>query len=195
MSAKWLNGLAPAPSVVSEWTTVRLGADATNSTTTAIDVTGLGVQLTPGQWEVEGRILVQTITATTGAQVGLAWPTGATGAFKAEVPSSATASVIVHGKASGERAAGTGLAVVSTSYLTLLHGLFTVTSTLASPGLRVQLTSEVAASQVSIMAGSFIRYRQVDAPTGQANRILQVTQAQYTALAPPDPATLYVVVG
>jgi len=193
---KALSAVIAPPAQVSDWTYLISPSDTTSVVTTATDITGLGVMLTPGTYEVEGMVMVQTATATTGPQVGMAWPANCTGAFRVDVPSSATANVTVNGVATGGKAAGTGLATANASYLAIIKGLFVVTTTLASPGLRPQLYAELAATgTVTAKAGSVLKYRRVDAAVGQANRIQQITAAAYAALVTKDASTLYVIVG
>lgn len=137
-----------------------LAADLVNSTVTAADVTGLGFTPAIGTWLVEGFLAVTSAAATTGAQVGLAVPaTAALLAYKVETPLTATTDVIVTSAVSGTlNAATSGLTVAN---LILLTALVRYTSAPAAGLVVPRLASEVAASAVTVKAGSVLRFKKV----------------------------------
>lgn len=144
-------------------TLLTLASDQTSTSVTAADVTGLQTgALAAGLYEVEGVLLVQSAATTTGVQIGLAWGAASAGAFKVSVPISATADVLAHITAGGQKALGTAVAAVATSYPVTIKGTLRVPAGgLASPGLRPTVNSEVASSQVTVKADSWLRYRKI----------------------------------
>lgn len=146
------------------WTYVFLASDFTNSTTTPTNVTGLA--FTPAadtRYEIEGRFFVRAAATTTGAQIGVVWPTGIAEPSAAHLgsPSSATA-LTLRNVARGQttQVAATGVPSTTLEALGLLTAILT---TGASPSgtFRITLDSEVAASEARMVAGSFIRYREI----------------------------------
>lgn len=143
------------------WTTFRKTANQTNSTTTLADCTDLDTGVLPaGLYVLEAYLLVQTAATTTGIQIGLAYPAQAVGAFNVDVPNSATAAVLVKGRLTDQKAAGTGIGVANAGYLARITGLFRVTGTMAS-GIKVRFNSEIATSNAIIMADSILRVKKV----------------------------------
>ena len=146
------------------WTYTFLTANHTNSTTTPSDVPGLA--FTPEaskRYEVEGRFFVTAAATTTGAQIGVRWPTGivAPSAVTLAVPSSATATTFRYAVRGGNAVAlATGTPSQTLEAMGLLTGILT---TGASPSgtFKIQLDSEVAASEARVLAGSFLRYREI----------------------------------
>ncbi len=144
------------------WTYLKLAADFSISTTAIGDI-GLG--FTPAantRYEVEGRLLLRTAATTTGAQPGIAWPTGCNdGVGEISVSTSTTAQVLAFGNINAAiKALGTALPNTTQSWPAYLAATF---ETGASPSgdFRIQLGSEVAASAVTAKAGSWIKYRVV----------------------------------
>lgn len=145
------------------WTNVILGADFTISTTANNNVTGLAFTPTASKrYLVEGVLLMRTATATTGPRPGIAWPTGLDdGASYIFAPSSNTASVQRwQGAKTTQNAASTGLPTTVDSYLADVRAYF-ITGASPSGAFQITLASETAAVNVTIKAGSFIRYREV----------------------------------
>jgi len=146
------------------WTYAFLASDHTNTTTTPTDVPGLA--FTPAankRYEVEGRFFVRAAATTTGAQIGVVWPTGIVAPSAAHLgsPSSATALTLAN-VTRGTTGAANATGVPSTT-LEALGLLTAVLTTGASPSgtFKIRLDSEVAASEARMLAGSFIRYREI----------------------------------
>lgn len=146
------------------WTYVFLASDHTNTTTTPTDVPDLA--FTPAaskRYEVEGRFFVRAAATTTGAQIGVVWPTGIVEPSAAHLgsPSSATALTLANATRGTTLAAqGTGVPSATLEALGLLTAILT---TGASPSgtFKIQLDSEVAGSEARMVAGSFLRYREI----------------------------------
>ena len=143
------------------WTYVRLVSDFPTSSATAVDVTGMS--LTPAvnlRYEIEGSFLLRTATTTVGPRLGCAWPTGMTdGVARLDVTSAAGTRVMQNGNVNAAVLGPVGgLPNTTQSWpagilVTLLAG--------ASPGstFRIQLATETAATNVTMKAGSFFRWR------------------------------------
>lgn len=144
------------------WTYVVLGSDFTISTTANNVVTGLAFAPSANaQYHIEGYYLLRTATATTGARPGIAWPGGyADGASYTQAPNSATALAMQNGNpvTGTANAASTGLPVINRSYAGQMQAILIMG---ASPtgNFQVTLASETGAVNVTMKAGSFIRYR------------------------------------
>lgn len=144
------------------WIYVKLASDHTNSTTTATDVPGLSFTPEPNkQYEIEGRFFVRSVATTTGAQIGVVWPTGIIAPSAAHLgsPSSATALTLAN-VTRGTTGSANATGVPSTT-LEAMGKLEAVLTTGGSPSgaFKIRLDSEVAASETRMLAGSFIRYR------------------------------------
>lgn len=144
------------------WTYVVLGSDFTISTTSNNNVTGLSFAPSANErYHIEGYYLLQTATATTGARPGIAWPGGSTdsGAYT-QAPNSLTAVAMQHGTAAAgtANAASTGLPVVNRSYAGQMQAILLMGGS-PSGNFQITLASETAAVNVTMKAGSFIRYR------------------------------------
>jgi hypothetical protein len=147
------------------WTYVSLGSDFTHSTTLPVDVTGLSFSAEPSKkYEIEGRFLVRSAAVSTGVQVGLAWPSNtdtSKSACHIASPSSASA-IFIRNLAGGVDDAAQSLGAVSTtaaSLAWLTAVLFTTSG--SADAFQIRVESEIGASQVRIIAGSFIRYREI----------------------------------
>lgn len=144
------------------WTYVRLSSDFTISTTANNTVTGLAfAPAATTNYEIEGRFLLQTATATAGARPGVAWPTGySDGAAVTSAPNSLTAMALQFGTpaAGTANAASTGLPVVNRSYLGQMSAVLIMGGS-PSGNFQITLASETGAVNVTMKAGSFIRYR------------------------------------
>lgn len=144
------------------WTYVRLASDFSISTTANNNVTGLA--FTPAaskNYHIEGFFLLETSVTSTGARPGIAWPTGyANGAAMMTAPNSATAFATQFNVAgTTANAASTGLPIITKSYLGRMEGILVMGGS-PSGDLQITLASEIAASSVTMKAGSFIRYRE-----------------------------------
>lgn len=153
----------PAGGGSDPWTYVKLSSDFVTSSATAVDVTGLN--FTPSastQYEFEAVLLLRTATATVGPRPGLAWPTGMTdGVADIIMPTSATAQVLVFGNNNAALLAAVGgLPNTTQSYPSRIRG--TVLAGASPSGtVRVQMASETGGTNVTVKAGSFIRYRSI----------------------------------
>ena len=146
------------------WTYVFLASDFTNSTTTPTNVPGLA--FTPAadtRYEIEGRFFVRAAATTTGAQIGVVWPTGIVAPSAANLgsPQSSTAMRLAN-PTRGTTLSANSTGVPSTT-LEAMGYLNAVLTTGGSPSgtFRIRLDSEVAASEARMVAGSFIRYREI----------------------------------
>lgn len=145
------------------WTYVSLGSDFTTSSASNTNVTGLA--FTPAAsttYEIHGKFLLRTATATVGPRPGVSWPTGySDGSAWWTAPTSNTAFVSrLQPPTSTQNAAGTGLPTTTDSYLATLDGLLIMGGS-PSGTFQVTLTTETAATNVTMRAGSFLRYRTV----------------------------------
>lgn len=149
--------------IADDWHVLRKTANQDNNTTTIVDITDLdtGTGLATGLYVYEAYIYFQSAATTTGLQLNLSFPAAeVSGSFNVEVPISATAGVFIKGKATGDKALGTGVAVINTTYLARITGLLRVTAAMSS-GIRPRYNSEIAASNVKIMADSVVMYKKV----------------------------------
>lgn len=144
------------------WTNVILGSDETNSTT-ANTVTSLA--FTPAAnktYAVEVNLLLRTATATVGPRPGFSFPTGLTdsGAWM-QVPNSATASAQRWwGTTTAANAASTGVPDTTSSWMAIGGALLIVGGS-PSGDFAVTLATETAATNVTLKAGSYLRYREI----------------------------------
>lgn len=155
-----------AAAAAADWTTVVLGT--TYSTTSAGNTVVTGLAFTPAinkTYAIEGFFLLTTTLATVGARPGVqSWPTnlGTGSAARTEVPNSATASAQsnIPGGTAG-LALSTGLpATGGNGYLALLDAVMRTTGT-SSGDFQIGLGSETSGTSVSMLAGSYIRYREI----------------------------------
>lgn len=149
------------PSYDDPWTYVKLGSDFTNSTTTYNAVTGLA--FTPAantDYEINGILLLRSAATTTGPRPGVTWPTNVDdAALEISSPSSGTAMIYAYGNAlAAVNAASTGILATTGSYPGLVTGVLRAGASV-SGDFQITLASEVGSSQVTMKAGSFIRYR------------------------------------
>jgi hypothetical protein len=156
--------------IADHWTYVKLTSDHINSTTTP---TLSDLKFTPAagkQYEFWGIVLLRSAASTTGVRVGFQFPApGASppasdgGGGFVEGPGSTTASSFEQ----HVRPTGTNLASAATShpggtnyYPGTVYGTV-ITGVTSSGDFGITLESEIAASEVRIGAGSFIRYREI----------------------------------
>lgn len=143
------------------WTYVVLGSDFTTSSATAVNVTGL--EFTPAantRYEAYGQLWLRTVTNTVGARPGLAWPTGLTdGVVSFWTASSATAQVIANGNINAAvLCANTGHPNTTQSWPATFEASF-LSGASPSGNFRLQLATETAATNVTMRAGSWLKYR------------------------------------
>lgn len=146
------------------WTYTFLTADHTNTTTTPTDVPGLA--FTPSankRYEVEGRFFVRAAATTTGAQIGVVWPTGIVAPSAAHLGSPSSAAALTLGNVTRGTTGGANATGVPSTTLEALGLLTAILTTGASPSgtFRVRLDSEVAGSEARMLAGSFLRHREI----------------------------------
>lgn len=143
------------------WTYVVLGSDFVTSSSSAVDVTGLAFAPAANQrYEIHARFLLRTATATVVPRVGVAWPTGMTDGTAAMIRAdSATSQTFTAGNINASMLQAVGaLANNTQSWPSTLDAVLIAGS---SPGatFKIQLASETAATNVTIKAGSYLRYR------------------------------------
>ena len=141
---------------------MRLDSDFVTSSATAVDITGLAI--TPAankRYEIYAVLFTRTATATVGPRPGLAWPSGLTdGVASIRQTSSATANLIVNGNIAGALLIAVGgLPLTTSSYPAIVEGAL-IAGASPSGNLRLQIASETAGTNVTVKAGSFIRYRE-----------------------------------
>lgn len=140
-----------------------LAADFTTSSATAVDVTGISfTPIANAKYEFESKMMVRTATALTGPRPGIAWSTGLSdGVATIWVTSSASAQVMANGNITAAVLAPVGgLPTTTGSFPAFIEGL-AVAGASPSGTIRLQLASETAGTNVTIKAGSFLRWRQV----------------------------------
>lgn len=145
------------------WTYVKLASDFVTSSSTAVGVTGLA--FTPEankSYQFDGTLFLRTATTTVGPRPGLAWPTGAVdGVARIDTPSSATARLLTNGNINAALLAAVGgLPNTTQSYPGRIEGTL-IMGAAPSGAVRVQLASETAGTNVTMKAGSWLRYREI----------------------------------
>ena len=145
------------------WTYVKLASDFVTSSSAAVNVTGLA--FTPQankSYQFDGILYLRTATATVGPRPGLAWPTGATdGVASIDTTSSATARLLTNGNINAALLAAVGgLPNTTQSYPGRIEGTL-IMGAAPSGTVRVQLASETAGTDVTMKAGSWLRYREI----------------------------------
>lgn len=151
------------PGGADPWAYIKLANDFTTNSASAVDVTGMAfTPVANTDYEFEAHLMCRTATATVGPRAGLAWPTGGSdGAASIYTPSSGTAETMVHGNINAALLAAVGgLPNTTLSYGAKVLGIFRAG---ASPSgtVRLQLASETAGTNVTIKAGSFLKYRTI----------------------------------
>jgi hypothetical protein len=147
------------------WTVRKLPSDFSISTTAVGDVTQGGTLLgftpvanTDYMWEAV--LYLRTATATVNPRVGFAWATGLTdGVCTIEEAQSATAQILAMGNINAALLAAVGgIPNTTQSWPCLVYGVLRAGAT-PSGNARVQLASETGGTNVTVKAGSYIRYR------------------------------------
>lgn len=152
----------PGPAGSDGWTYVKLAADFTTSSATAVDA---GLAFTPSantSYEFKAILLTRTATTTVGPRPGLAWATGLTdGVAHIRQESSATAFVSALGNINASVLAPVGgVPSNSQSFPAIIEGMV-IAGASPSGTVKVQLASETAGTNVTIKAGSFLKYRAI----------------------------------
>jgi hypothetical protein len=151
-SARWVPGDA--------WISAVLSSNVTSTSVTAANIAGF--TFTPAankSYLFEAKILAQTVITTTGIRIGYAAMTGdITCAARLMVPSSSTGMIFANmtGKTAQLGVVGTG--IVTAQFVTI-EGVL-VAGAAPTSAFHVTLASEVAASTVTVLAGSSFRYRE-----------------------------------
>lgn len=155
--------LPPSEGGADPWTYLRLTSDFPTTSNTAVNITGLA--FTPAantRYEFEASLLLRTATATVGPRPGIAWPTGGTdGVGQVRCTSAAGTEVLQNGNIAASILGPVGgLPNTTASWPAWAWGVFLAG---ASPSgtVRLQIASETNGTQVTVKAGSFLRYRTI----------------------------------
>jgi len=149
----------------SGWTYLRVAADWNTTSTTPVDVTGLGFTPVPGgEYEIEGKMLLRSAATTTGPRLGLVVPASLDHGFRISEPATTASSTDLHASSATTAPQNTAAAWPSTgvSYMAEIDGIFRATTATAQNPIKVTLASEILLSQVTIRTGSFLRYRKIN---------------------------------
>ena len=146
------------------WTYVRLASDVSNSTTTSANITGLG--FTPevdATYIVEGTLMLRSAAATTAPQPGIVWPTNVgDGVYYTQQAASANSTLPRYGNTSATFNSGAiDIGDATGSWPHKLEVTF-LTGPTTTGDFQLTIRSEVAASNVTVRAGSWIRYRRIE---------------------------------
>lgn len=145
------------------WTYLRVASDVSNSTTTPANITGLGfTPATDAQYIVEGMLMLRSAAATTAPQPGIVWPTNVgDGVYWTQQASASNSTTPRYGNTSATFNSGaTDIADATGSWPIRLDVTF-LTGGTTSGDFQMTIRSEVAASAVTVKAGSWIRYRRL----------------------------------
>lgn len=144
------------------WTYVKLASDLTTTSATAVDSALAFTPAANKEYIVEGMLMVRTATTTVAPRPSIIWPTGLNdGVGFMQASSSAQATVPRYGNpaltvevATGDLADTTGSWPVKVE-ATLMSG--------ATPSgdFKIGLKAETAGTNVTLRAGSWIRYREI----------------------------------
>lgn len=144
------------------WTYLVLASDFVTSSATAVAITGLAFTPDPNtRYEFEAVLLTRTATAAVGPRPGIAWPTPTQvdGVGFIQQTSAAGTNVLQNGNiAAAVLAPAGGLPDTTNSWPAFIRGAF-VTGGTVTVGLRLQIASETAGTNVTVKAGSFLKYR------------------------------------
>lgn len=144
------------------WTYIKLAVDFTTGSATAVDVTGLAFTPVANlSYEFEAMLLLRTTLGTVNPRVGLAWSTGLTdgGAQINEAQSAAGALTFASGNPNAALLVAVGgLPNTTQSWPATVKGML-IAGASPSGTTRIQLASETAATNVTIKAGSYLKYR------------------------------------
>ena len=144
----WID-LVPEPRL----STVRLAADVTNNTTTLANVTGLALALAANStYQIDGRVMFQTATTTTGIRLTQTVPSGATVVAQWNTPTSLTASTLANQRAAD--AGATTTAIDTANANTLATTSILVITAATAGNLQIRFASEVSGSNAVAKAGS-----------------------------------------
>ncbi|MDQ1326706.1 MAG: hypothetical protein QG564_1842 [Campylobacterota bacterium] len=152
---KWINTVNTTSG--DPWTYIKLTADQANTTTTFADIVGLTFAETSGvTYEIEGVLLFSTAASTTGIKLTSSFAAGSNSNYL-RIPTTATAELQRFWTASDS-------AVTATTGYTAGANMIDFKALLipsANGTFQLKFASEVAASAVNILTGSFIKFREV----------------------------------
>ncbi len=144
----WID-LVPEPRL----STMRLAADVTNNTTTLANVTGLALALAANStYQIDGRVMFQTATTTTGIRLTQTVPSGATVVAQWNTPTSLTASTLANQRAAD--AGATTTAIDTANANTLATTSILVITAATAGNLQIRFASEVSGSKAVVKAGN-----------------------------------------
>ena len=144
----WID-LVPEPRL----STMRLAADVTNNTTTLANVTGLALALAANStYQIDGRVMFQTATTTTGIRLTQTVPSGATVVAQWNTPTSLTASTLANQRAADAGATTTAIDTANANTLAITSILVITAATAGN--LQIRFASEVSGSKAVVKAGS-----------------------------------------
>ena len=143
------------------WTYVKLASDFSTGSATAVDVTGLS--FTPSAnttYEIEGCFLLRTATTTVGPRPGVAWPTGCTDGVAYLQTTSAAGTVVMQNGNINAAVLGPvgGLPNTTQSWPAQMQVTMIVGAS-PSGNFQIRLATETASTNVTMKAGSWIKYR------------------------------------
>jgi hypothetical protein len=143
---------------------VAAAADVTNSTVTATLITG--ISFTPeasSTYEFEGIILVSSAATTTGPQIKLTGPaeTAFVSGVMRMISSSTTTEILQYITAWGTVFSCGAVPATNTTYPVYVKGIFRTTASVPTSDVQAWVQSEVASSQVTAAARSFLKFRKI----------------------------------
>lgn len=148
---------------VDKWSYIKLASDFTTSSGTVVDVTGMA--FTPAAnltYIIESQQLMRAANASIAPRVGVDWPSGSSdGAIEIKSGTGATGRVIAYGNPSAAvLCANTSVGDTTGSWMS---NFFATLVMGASPSgtFKMQLASETAGTNVTLKAGSWMRYRTI----------------------------------
>ena len=144
------------------FTNIILGADFVTSSGGAVD-TGIGFLPAPNSRIMfEARLLLRTAVNTVGPRPGIAWPTGMTdGSAMMMMPSGEKLNLIANGNVNAAMLIAVGgVPNANESYLATVNG-FMIAGSGPGGSFRIQLASETAGTNVTMKAGSFLRWKAI----------------------------------
>lgn len=131
---------------------VVLSGDLVSSVTALGDATGLSFAVSAGaRYRFVYYVVFRSAALTTGIQLSINAPASTLLAYNADIPITATTRVLGNRRAVNVASTGTGVDVISVDLLAKLEGVIAPS---ASGSLILRFSSEVAASAVTIRAGS-----------------------------------------
>lgn len=146
-----------------------LVADVTNSTTTGSAVSSFGVSLVASAlYEFEIVLRAQSAATTTGLQFQITGPTGQISWVVYDVDFQSGTTLAFNGvyrqykTALASDIAATLAPAANSDYLIRIRGTLKTTSTTPVGDIGITFKSSVAASQVTIKADSFMRFRKIN---------------------------------